>query len=54
VIGTYDVGQIVFSLAPADVGAPINALVADGSALIRKRRNALEAAKDDFSWEKES
>jgi glycosyltransferase involved in cell wall biosynthesis len=54
VIRTYDVGQIVSSLAPADVGAAINTMLADRVALARMRRNALEAAQQDLCWEKES
>ncbi|MEO6888227.1 MAG: glycosyltransferase family 4 protein [Ktedonobacteraceae bacterium] len=54
VINTYDVGQVLPSLAPVDIGATINALLADRLALERMRRNALEASRQDFSWEKES
>ncbi len=54
VIKTYDVGQIVSSLAPADVGAAINAMLADRAALARMRRNALEAVQRECHWEKES
>jgi glycosyltransferase involved in cell wall biosynthesis len=44
----------VSSLAPADVGAAINAILADPQALARMHRNALEAAQEEFHWEKES
>ena len=54
VVKTYDVGQVVSSLAPADVGAAINAMLADPQALARMHRNALEAAQEEFHWEKES
>jgi glycosyltransferase involved in cell wall biosynthesis len=54
VIKIYEVGQIVSSLAPTDVGAAINAMLADGDALARMRRNALNAAQQDLCWEKES
>jgi glycosyltransferase involved in cell wall biosynthesis len=54
VVKTYDVGQVVSSLAPADVGAAINAILADPQALARMHRNALEAAQEEFHWEKES
>ena len=54
VIKTYDVGQLLPSVAPSDIGAAINAMLADTSALTRMRRNALEAAKQEFNWEKES
>jgi len=50
---TYDVGQIVTSLTPADVGGAINAMLADNAALARMRRNALDAAQYEFNWEKE-
>ena len=54
VIKTYDVGQIVPSLAPSDIGAAINAMLADSAALARMRRNALETAQHEFCWEEES
>lgn len=53
VIRTYDVGQIVPSLVPADVGSAINAMLADPIALARMQRNALEAAQRVLCWEKE-
>jgi glycosyltransferase involved in cell wall biosynthesis len=54
IIRTHDVGQIVSSLAPADVGAAINAMLADPGALASMQRNALAAAQREFFWEKES
>jgi glycosyltransferase involved in cell wall biosynthesis len=54
IIKTYEVGQIVSSLAPADVGAAINTMLSDRVALARMRRNALEAAHGDLCWERES
>lgn len=54
VIKTYDVGHIVSSLGPADVGAAINAMLADIPALARMRNNALEAARQEFHWENDS
>lgn len=53
VIRTYGAGQIVSSLAPADVGAAINRMLADQAALDLMRRNALDAAQHVFCWEKE-
>ncbi len=53
VIRTHDVGQVLSSLAPADVGAAINGLLADPVALARMRRKALEVAQREFCWEKE-
>jgi glycosyltransferase involved in cell wall biosynthesis len=54
IIKTYDVGQIVPSLAPTDVGAAINTMLADPDALVHLRCNALAAAQRDLCWEKES
>ena len=54
IINTYDVGQVLPSLAPADIGAAINKMLADPADLERKRANALEAGKKEFYWEKES
>jgi glycosyltransferase involved in cell wall biosynthesis len=54
VIKTYDVGQIVSSPAPTDIGAAINTMLADRDALVRMHYNALEAARNEFYWEKES
>jgi glycosyltransferase involved in cell wall biosynthesis len=54
VIRTYGVGRVVASLAPADLGAAINAMLADQVALKNMHENALQAAKKEFCWEKES
>ncbi len=54
IIRTYDVGRIVPSLAPADIGMAINTLLADRVALARMHRNALDIAKREFYWERES
>jgi glycosyltransferase involved in cell wall biosynthesis len=54
VVNTYDVGQIVPSLAPSEIGAAINALLADTAALARMRSNALKVARQEFHWENES
>ncbi len=53
VIRNYDVGQVLSSLAPAGVGAAINAILADRVELARMSRNALEVAQQEFCWEKE-
>jgi glycosyltransferase involved in cell wall biosynthesis len=53
VIKTYDVGQVMSSLAPADIGEAINRMLADPVGLARQRSNALEAARNEFYWEKE-
>ncbi len=52
-IRTYDVGQVVTSLAPSDIAAGINKVLADSAALSHMRRNALESVQHDFCWEKE-
>jgi glycosyltransferase involved in cell wall biosynthesis len=54
VIRTYEVGQIVSSLAPADIGMAINSMLADHVALARMHCNALSAAKQDLHWGKEN
>ncbi len=54
VINTYDVGQVLPSLVPAGIGEAINKMLADPTGLARKRSNALEAARKEFYWEKES
>ena len=51
---TYDTVNIVSSLAPEDVGAAINAMLADHDGLVRMSWNALEVARLEFYWEKES
>ncbi len=54
IIKTYDVGQVVSSLTPASIGEAINSMLADRDVLARMHRNALEAAKQELNWEKES
>jgi glycosyltransferase involved in cell wall biosynthesis len=54
IVQTYDVGQVLSSLAPADIGEAINRMLADPVALARQHRNALEATSNDLYWEKES
>lgn len=53
-IDAYDIGQVVSSLAPEDIGAAINTMIMDQAACERMRSNALNAAKRELSWEKES
>lgn len=53
-IETYDVGHVLTSLEPADIGSEINAMLADHDGLERMRRNALLATQHDLNWEKES
>jgi len=54
IIETYDVGRMLTSLEPADIGAEINAMLADRVGLERMQRNALLASQHDLNWEKES
>ncbi len=54
VIKTYDVGKVVSSVAPEDIGTAINTMLTDHDGLARMRSNALAAAKQEFYWEKES
>ncbi|HZO76180.1 MAG TPA: glycosyltransferase family 4 protein [Ktedonobacteraceae bacterium] len=53
-INTYDVGRVVPSLEPEEVGAAINAMLADRDECERMRHNALRAAQNDLCWEQES
>jgi len=53
IIKTYGVGRVLTSLEPVDIAAEINAMLADHAEIQRMRRNALEAAKREFCWEKE-
>jgi glycosyltransferase involved in cell wall biosynthesis len=53
IIRTYDIGQIVSSLTPADISASINVMLADPAVLATMRSNALNAAQQEFHWEKE-
>ncbi len=54
VVKTYDVGQVLPSLDPADIGEAMNRMLDDTAGLARQRSNALEAARNEFFWEKES
>jgi glycosyltransferase involved in cell wall biosynthesis len=54
IIKNYGVGQIVSSLKPEDLGAAINAMLADTVALTRMHNNALKAARQEFHWGNES
>lgn len=53
ILNTYDVGQIVSSLAPVDIAAAINAMLQDHAVLQRMHRNALDAVQHDLCWEEE-
>ncbi|MFL5627096.1 MAG: glycosyltransferase, partial [Ktedonobacteraceae bacterium] len=54
IIRAYDVGEIVTLVEPEAIGAAINAMMAHDTTLHRMSHNALEAAKNDLNWEKES
>ena len=53
-IETYDVGRIVQSIAPRELAASINAMLADRDDLAHMSANALAIARQEFYWEKES
>jgi glycosyltransferase involved in cell wall biosynthesis len=54
VVKTYDVGKVLPSLDPVDIGEAINRMLEDTAGLARQRSNALKAAGNEFYWEKES
>lgn len=54
VLCTYDVGRVVPSLKPEDIGTAINQMLADRNALASMHHNALDAAQHELCWEKES
>lgn len=49
----YEVGRVVPSLEPADLGAAISSMLKDTAELARMRKNALSAAAREFCWDKE-
>lgn len=53
-INAHDVGRVIHSLTPTDIGEAINSMLTDQSALKRMHMNALAMAKQEFHWEKES
>jgi len=53
IIRTYDVGRVVTSLSPRDIGGAINTMLTDRAALMRMQRNALRASQQDLCWDKE-
>jgi glycosyltransferase involved in cell wall biosynthesis len=54
IITTYDVGQVVSSLAPGDVAKAINSMLADPVTIAAMRRNAFNAVQQELHWGKES
>lgn len=53
VIQRYDIGCVLPSLIPSEVGSAINSMLADPAALERMRQNELKAAQQEFCWDKE-
>ncbi|MDQ2886064.1 MAG: glycosyltransferase family 4 protein [Chloroflexota bacterium] len=53
VLNAYAVGQVVSSLAPADIATAINSMLADRVVLERMHQNAQQAVQRDLCWEKE-
>jgi glycosyltransferase involved in cell wall biosynthesis len=53
VVQTHDAGQVLPSLEPADIGRAINSMLADPEALASMSRNAIEATREEYNWEKE-
>ncbi|GLV55973.1 glycosyl transferase [Dictyobacter sp. S3.2.2.5] len=53
-IKTYEVGRIVPSHEPEEIGHAINAMLEDRQALVCMRANALAATRQDLNWERES
>lgn len=53
VIHTYQIGQILPSLASTDIGAAINHMLTEPLALASMRERALHAAREEYYWEKE-
>jgi glycosyltransferase involved in cell wall biosynthesis len=54
IINSYGVGKVVSSLAPADIGAEINAMLADHTALTHMSDSALNAAQKTLCWQQEA
>jgi glycosyltransferase involved in cell wall biosynthesis len=52
VVKAYEVGDVVYSSTPQDIGRAINTLLSDQAKLAHMRSNALNAAQD-LCWEKE-
>jgi glycosyltransferase involved in cell wall biosynthesis len=54
IVEAYDVGRIVTSQQPEEIGQAINNLLADEEAQAHMRANALAVSQHDLSWETES
>ena len=53
VVHTHQVGQVLPSLTSPDIAAAINRMLDDPLALAAMREHALEAAREEYCWEKE-
>lgn len=53
VIHTYQVGEVLSSLAPTDIASAINSMVASPLSLEEMRERALHVAREEYCWEKE-
>jgi glycosyltransferase involved in cell wall biosynthesis len=53
IIEMYDVGRVVNSLEPEEIGRAINEMLAGRDALVRMRNNARIATQQDLCWESE-
>ncbi len=54
IVNSYQVGRVVSSLDPREVGQTINTMLADRAELARFRVNALAASERELCWEVES
>jgi glycosyltransferase involved in cell wall biosynthesis len=52
VLTTYEVGKVLPSLEPKDVGEAINSMLGNTDELTRMHNNALSSARETFNWEK--
>ncbi len=53
VLRRYEVGHVLSSLDPAEIGRGINAMLQDEQALDHMHNNALEASQQELCWDKE-
>jgi glycosyltransferase involved in cell wall biosynthesis len=54
IVSNYDIGRILPSCEPADIGRAINEMLADRATLDRMHHNALDASQQSLNWAKES
>lgn len=53
-LASYDVGSVLDSLDPEEVGCAINTLLADRDTLARRRTQALHVMRHNLRWEEDS